>query len=127
MKTFQLSVAVTAAIMATASASHEDFQKRRIRDVYVMDFYSSEPKSCTTSDVDLNPAQVAAFFKRSKVIGYKTLIDNYPIAPCYIMGTLKYKGKLCDWEILAGATGSISCDGQEWYFACDACKDLFPE
>jgi hypothetical protein len=86
-------------------------------DVYVKYFYSTDPASCTTSDVDLTHSGAAEFFKRSKILDYKTLTDNYPIAPCYIMGTLIYKDKICDWKIFAGSTGSIKCNSQEWFFA----------
>ena len=117
-------VILAVCIALTACASQVQFAKERMSDVYVKDFYSTDP-TCTTSDVDLTHSGAEEFFKRSKSLDYKTLTDNYPIAPCYIMGTLLYKGKICDWKILAGSTGSIKCDAQEWFFACDTCEDLF--
>lgn len=39
--------------------------------------------------------------------------------------TLIRQGKSCDWQIRAGATGSVQCGEQKLYFACDTCGDLF--
>jgi hypothetical protein len=100
------------------------FAPQKIHDTFVKDFASTDP-SCTTADVNLNHSQAETFFKRSRVLDYKTMTDNYPVAPCYIMGTLRYKGDTCDWKIFAGYTGSIKCPERETYFACDTCDDLF--
>jgi hypothetical protein len=119
------SVLLALCLSVSVFARQKPFFPKQIREVYVKDFHSDEPSSCTTLDVDLSHAQALAFFKRAKVLDYKTMVDNYPIAPCYIMGTLKYKGALCDWKIFAGGTGSIKSPSYEWYFACDNCDDLF--
>ena len=116
---------VALCISLSLCANPKPFFSRQIREVYVKDFHSDEPNACTTLDVDLSHAQALAFFRRAKVLDYKTMVDNYPIAPCYIMGTLKYKGVICDWKIFAGGTGSIKSPSHEWYFACDSCDDLF--
>jgi hypothetical protein len=34
-------------------------------------------------------------------------------------------GRSCEWQIRAGATGSVQCGEQRLYFACDSCADLF--
>lgn len=95
--------------------------------VYVKDFYSSEPAACETSDVPFGHGDAFEFFKRAKPLDYKTMNDNYPVSPCYLMGTLNYRGASCDWKIFASATGAIDCAGQDTrYFACDTCKDMFP-
>lgn len=113
-------------IGVTACASAGEFDKEGISDVYVKDFHSSEPAACRPADVPLGHGEAHAFFQRAKSMDYKTMTDNYPVAPCYIEGTLKYKGDACDWKIFAGHTGSIKCrNRQEQYFACDICKDLF--
>ena len=93
--------------------------------VYVQDFSSSDPAACTTADVDLTHSEAQAFFKRARQLDARTLSDNYPVAPCQIEGTLKAGKRLCDWQISAAATGVIRCDGDEWFFACDDCGDLF--
>lgn len=107
-----------------ACSTQKQFTKDAISDTFVKDFSSSDP-ACTTADVGLNHAEAEAFFKRAKVLDYDTLSDNYPIAPCFIVGTLKYRGESCDWKIFAGATGSMKCKERETYFACDTCDDLF--
>ena len=118
-------ILVCLCLSTTLCARPRPFSPGRLRDVYVKDFHSDEPEACMAMDVDLNHAQALAFFKRARVMDYKTLVDNYPIAPCYITGTLKYRGVLCEWKIHAGATGSIKSPRYEWYFACDNCDDLF--
>jgi hypothetical protein len=115
-------VGSTVALLGCASNGY--FAKDRIHETLVKDFASTD-LSCTTADVNLSHAQAEAFFKRSTLLDYKTMSDNYPIAPCYIEGTLKYKGQSCDWKTFAGHTGSITCKDQQTYFACDTCQDLF--
>lgn len=99
----------------------------RIDAVYVADFRSDAPASCRSSDVPLNHAQAAQFFRQAKAVDYRTLHDHYDIAPCHIEGTLKQGGQSCTWKIRAGATGSIQCAGQTQHFACDTCGELFGE
>ena len=94
-------------------------------DVFVADFHSDAPASCRPSDVPLDHAQARAFFARAKRVDYRTLHDNYEIAPCHIEGTMRRNGKVCDWKIRPGATGSIRCGSRSFYFACDSCADLF--
>ena len=96
-----------------------------IGDVYVADFQSNAPASCRPADVALTHAQARAFFTRARQVDYKTLQDNYEIAPCNIEGTMKRNGAGCDWKIRPGATGSIRCGSKTDYFVCDTCTDLF--
>ena len=104
------------------------FDPNALSEVYVKDFDSSEPTRCTVRDVDLNHSEAHTFFSsRAKPISYELMNENYPFAPCEIMGTLKY-GSVelrCNWSISATMTGSIQCDETTWYFACDDCEDLF--
>jgi hypothetical protein len=93
--------------------------------VYVADFHSDAPASCRSSDVPRNHGQAREFFSKAREVDYKTLHDNYELAPCYAEGTLTRQGKSCDWQIRAGATGSVQCGEQKLYFACDTCGDLF--
>ena len=86
--------------------------------VYVADFHTDEPAAaCRTSDVPQSHGKAREFFSRAK--------DNYQLAPCYVEGTLTRQGRSCDWQIRAGATGSVQCGEQKLYFACDNCDDLF--
>ena len=96
-----------------------------IRDVYVADFKSDNIAACRPSDVDLNRTQVADFFRRARAVESKIMNDHYDLAPCYIQGTLKHRFATCEWEVRAGATGSITCDKRIQYFVCDTCADLF--
>ena len=81
--------------------------------------------SCSPTDVDLTHAEALAFFQQSKLVDSKVIHDHYVYAPCYIEGTLKYRGNVCDWNIRAGQTGAINCKGEELFFACDECDSLF--
>jgi hypothetical protein len=112
------------ALMAGCASSGQ-FAKDKIASVYVKDFTSDEPESCRALDIPLEHGEAAAFFQRAKILDYHTLSDNYPVAPCRIVGTLQYDDENCRFEISAAATGSITCKGKETYFACDTCKDLF--
>ncbi|MCW7538954.1 hypothetical protein OOT46_14000 [Aquabacterium sp. A7-Y] len=94
-------------------------------EVFVKDFESSEPaRRCRASDVNLDHARAGAFFRRAREVDSRTLHDNYDIAPCRVLGTLKYQGQTCDWSVDAGATGWVRCADRRWLFACDDCKDL---
>ncbi len=111
--------------MLITSCASTGFQSSNIADVYVADFGSEDIKHCRPSDVDLSHNEAKEFFLRAKKVEYKVIHDHYNYAPCYIEGTLKYKSKVCEWEIRAGATGHIKCGKNTQYFACDTCEDLF--
>lgn len=98
-----------------------------LSEVFIKDFRSLEPEACTTADVALSHSDALAFFQRARTLSRAEVEDNYPTAPCFVEGTLRADGQLCDWRISAAATGFIHCDGatpHEWYFACDDCSDL---
>lgn len=124
IKNFSMALIVLC-VLFLISCSSNVMNTKFIKNLYVDDFYSDEPTNCTTSDVDLNHLQSLQFFKRAKVVEYRILHQHYELAPCYIEGPLIYKGEPCEWEIRAGATGSIKCNDKEWYFACEDCDDLF--
>ncbi|MBK6296050.1 MAG: hypothetical protein IPO19_04965 [Rhodoferax sp.] len=96
-----------------------------ISEVYVADFRTENKESCRPSDVDLSRSQVQDFFGRAKSVEPRVLHDHYDLAPCFIQGTLKYRFRACEWEVRAGATGSITCGKRIEYFVCDTCADLF--
>lgn len=109
------------ALLCTSAAAYCE----QIADLKIAAFRSEEPERCHESDVALSPAKAREFFTRAKRINAQTLHDDYDLAPCYIEGTLKWDGKICHWNIRAGATGRVQCNRQEMYFACEACGDLF--
>lgn len=115
-------IALAVIAMLAASCATRD---AAFTNIYVADFHSDEPARCRTSDVPQNHGKAQAFFSRARQVDYKTLHDNYELAPCYVEGTLNRQGKSCDWQIRAGATGSVQCGEQKLYFACDSCDDLF--
>ncbi|MGH8449669.1 hypothetical protein [Pseudomonas sp.] len=96
-----------------------------IDDIAISGFHSEEPERCRPGDVVLDERQVASFFKRAEPIDGRVLHDEYDWAPCYLEGTLKYRGKACTWRVRAGATGEIECPTTEQYFGCKDCGDLF--
>jgi hypothetical protein len=96
-----------------------------LSEVYIADFSSTDPKACTTADVDLTNDEAHVFFRKAKQLSEKALADHYPLAPCKIEGTLKRDGQACDFEISAAMTGSITCGEERWFFACEDCGDLF--
>jgi hypothetical protein len=116
-------ILIAAALLCTSALA----QGRQIADLKIIAFRSEAPDRCRGSDVALTPAKAQEFFKRAKQIDARILHDNYDLAPCYMEGTLKLDGRMCDWKIRAGATGHIQCDKQEMYFACQACGDLFDQ
>lgn len=120
MRARVLALLAGAALVASCATRDAAFSN-----VYVADFHSTEPASCRASDVPRSHGKAQAFFSRAKEVDYKTLHDNYELAPCYAEGTLTRQGRSCDWQIRAGATGSVQCGEQKLYFACDTCDDLF--
>ena len=122
VKLQRLAWAMSALLLAMALLV---FVATDVRDLYVADFKSDNMATCLPSDVDLNRIQVVDFFRRASRIESKVLNDHYDLAPCYIQGTLKYRFATCEWEVRAGATGSITCDKRIQYFVCDDCEDLF--
>lgn len=123
MKTRRLVAALAFALVSCGGAS-ETFDAAAITESWVKDFESTDPQSCKKSDVDPSHSDVRRYFQRGKVLDEKTLNDNYPVAPCYSMGVLKYKGEWCDWTISAASTGTIACGKRKWFFACDDCDEL---
>ena len=114
-----------ASALTLVSCATSGFDTRAITDVYVADFHSDDIKHFRPTDVDLTHRQAKEFFTRAKRVDRRTLHDHYNYAPCYIEGTLKYKKEPCNWEIRAGATGSIACGNATEYFDCVTCGDLF--
>jgi hypothetical protein len=96
-----------------------------IEDIVISGFQSQESDSCRPSDVPLDQKQVWSFFQRATSIDSRTLHDNYEWAPCYLEGTLKYRERVCTWQVRAGGIGVIECPAAEQYFACKECDDLF--
>lgn len=96
-----------------------------LQQVFVKDFESTEPNACTTADVPLGHAQARAFFERATELEYKVLSDNYPEAPCRLVGTARLGTDACDWAITAAHTGWLRCGTTRRYYACDTCDDLF--
>ena len=96
-----------------------------IHDLYVDDFQSDDISTCKISDVDLSHHQAKLFFQKARQVDYKIIQDHYEVGPCYIEGPLVYEGEPCSWKIRPGATGSITCKKNVWYFVCDNCQDLF--
>jgi hypothetical protein len=114
------------AVLILGAAAGSAFHiSHNVGDVYVADFKSDNMATCRPSDVDLSKTQVADFFRRARAVESKVMNDHYDLAPCYIQGTLKHRFATCEWEVRAGATGSITCDKRIQYFVCDTCEDLF--
>ena len=97
----------------------------RITDVFIADFTSVEPRTCTTADVDLTHEEAHRFFQRASIVSKRQLADNYPVAPCKVEGTLMYSGAPCSFEISAAMTGAIRCEARVWHVTCETCTDLF--
>lgn len=112
-------------ICAFTISCSSKFDSQIIKELYVQDFQSTDITSCTPSDVNLTHAEALAFFQQAKLVDGKIIHDHYIYAPCYIEGTLKYQGNICDWNIRAGQTGIINCKSEELFFACDECDSLF--
>ena len=89
------------------------------------DFFSDDMDACKPSDVDLNNNDAKNYFLKSRKVDYKVIHDHYIIAPCYIEGTMKFNGKLCDWKIQASGVGSVTCGDVVEYYVCDSCEGLF--
>lgn len=123
MKSQRLAATFAFAFVSCAHAL-ETFHAAAITESWVKGFESTDPKSCKKSDVDPAHSDVRRYFQRATVLDEKTLNDNYPVAPCYSMGVLKYKGEWCDWTISAASTGTIACGKRKWFFACDDCDEL---
>jgi len=94
-------------------------------EVYVQDFHSDEPESCTNADVSLSHAQARQFFARSKQVSPRVIHDHYDIAPCYLEGTMKFRGRLADWQIQPSGVGVIMQGGRTRYFVCERCDEMF--
>ena len=115
---------VFASFVVPSVVASETFDPADIAESWVKDFESTDPQSCKKSDVDPGHSDVRRYFQRAKVLDEKTLNDNYPVAPCYSAGVLKYKNEWCDWTISAASTGTIACGKRKWFFACDDCDEL---
>lgn len=115
---------ILAIVLLTSCATYS-FNQHEITDLYVDDFGSDDIETCRPSDVDLSHHEAKEFFLRGREVEHSVIHDHYEYAPCYIEGTLKYRKRVCEWEIRAGATGHIKCGDETKYFVCDTCDDLF--
>lgn len=115
-------IGLSLAALTACSSTHLAPQ---LEQVFVKDFESSEPTACTTADVPLGHAQAKAFFARAAELEYKVLSDNYPEAPCRLVGTARHGAAMCDWAITAAHTGWLQCGTKRRYYACDTCDELF--
>ena len=77
------------------------------------------------SDFILTLEQVKWFFNKARKVSVQEIHDEYDYLPCYIKGTAKTNGQMCEWEIRAGGTGSLSCENRYSYYACDDCDSIF--
>jgi len=102
-----------------------EFNSNDLNEIYIADFVSDAPEQCGPEDVDLSNTDVKRFFQLAREVDHKTLHDHYNYAQCAIEGTLKLQQQSCTWQVRAGATGNIKCAGQQRYFACDNCAELF--
>jgi hypothetical protein len=110
--------------LTACAGTPEALAMRDVESLVIKDFTSSDPAACTTADVDLSNAEARQFFQRAIQVSYRQVQDDYPHAPCWLEGTLIYRGELCEWKISAAATGSVKCGERAWHFACDHCEDL---
>lgn len=112
-------------IFLLVSCACNQHPAQHITDLHIDDFQTEDINTCKPSDVDLSSKEAEQFFLRSKKVSYKIIHDHYNIAPCHIEGTLKTQGKVCEWKIQASLIGSIKCDEEISYYACDSCEELF--
>ncbi|MDR3056409.1 MAG: hypothetical protein LBU53_13625 [Zoogloeaceae bacterium] len=125
IKYFLLSLLLS--IPVFADEAKEDFDKKFITDVDVIDYEVGDANICDSSSIYLTHRDAKIFFtERAQQVTHKILHDYFYWSPCYMVGTLKYKGELCSWDIYASGIGNFSCgEGRVWYFACDdGCDDL---
>lgn len=118
-------VLVLLAMPFIASCASTGVDSDSLSEVYVADFASEAPELCGTADVDLSHAEARAFLSRASQVDFRTIHDHYDYAPCYVEGTARYAKNPCEWQIRAGATGYIECNGVRKYLVCDDCDDLF--
>lgn len=106
-------------VQAPATSADGEFSE-----LYVADFATDEPEECTSRDIDFSHAQARDFFRRARQVEYRVIHDHYPVAPCYMVGVVQYRGQACDWKIRPGGTASIRCGDETRHFVCDDCEDL---
>lgn len=119
------STLLLAIIFCASCATSQSFRQQEVTAVYVEDFGSDDNGRCRPEDVDLSHREAKEFFLRARQVESRVIHDHYNYAPCFIEGTLTYRSRQCEWEIRAGATGYIKCEGKTHYFVCDVCDDLF--
>jgi hypothetical protein len=122
-----LSTLLVTSLLGCAGLPPHSNPPRHLDEVFVKDFRSIAPLDCTTADVALTHTEAATFFSRARVLSSRQIADNYPVAPCFVEGTLRADGERCDWRITAAATGFIRCGPNEWHFACDDCDELLSD
>jgi hypothetical protein len=115
----------TLALGLMACFSRVPAEAPSIENVYVDDFHSDDESTCRPSDVPIDHARASEFFRIARPITSRELHDHYDIAPCFVAGPLRYQGRVCTFEIRAGATATITCNQEVYNFACDSCRTLF--
>jgi hypothetical protein len=84
----------------------------------------SDEMNAFCKDFSLTTRQAETFFEKSKQIDIKTFHDQYDYLPCYVTGTAVLEGNQCGWEIRAGGTAEIDCNGDSYILACSQCENL---
>jgi len=115
----------SAAILALLASPIAAARGSDFAEVYVQDFHSDEPESCTNADVSLSHAQARQFFVRSRPVSSRAIHDHHDVAPCYLEGTMRFRGRLADWKIQPSGIGLIIQGGRTRYYVCDSCDAMF--
>jgi len=72
----------------------------------------------------LDNKQAKTILNKSFIINARIMHDKYDYLPCYVKGTASHNNKQCQWEIRAGGTIEVECNGSNYILACDDCDDL---
>lgn len=75
--------------------------------------------SCEKFSLTVDEAQ--AYFSQSKKVSSEDLKDDSAVSPCFVSGEGALNNEHCAWEIRAGGTGSVSCEGQSFATVCRDC------
>lgn len=87
----------------------------------------SEKDASLCGNFRLSSAQVEKFLNRAVIITPFELHDYYDIAPCYVRGTVIFRGSSAEWEIRAGGTATVTFYGEFSYQLANKAQRNAPE
>jgi len=76
------------------------------------------------AEFSLTKDEAQYFFNNATQVSTRDIHDSYSFLPCFVKGVGSLNNKKCEWEIRAGGTSNITCEGNSISMACEDCLPI---